>query len=523
MAQTIGSDDLGQDKTNQAGNQNQQAMPGSNPQGNTSNPSQSGQGGGSNAPTVSSYNPNQQKGSGYTNIQRIVQANQGNQLGQAVGSGIQQAGSALKSNLGNAQNQFQQQTAQNQANTAGNQQVVQNVLGSAENYIPTGNNDQNAQQGAKFQQLISGQYLGPNQLQNAQQLQGQAANVNQMGQALGTSGGRAGLLQQFVGNPQYSRGQQTLDTLLLGQQNNSQALANARQSTAGLGNQVQGAIQGAQAQGQEQSGLAKSFGQNVQNQFGQRVSDINTGLQNQATTAQTQRDAQYQQQLKDLQSGNITQQEADQLGLTNGQQVTGDILQNAGNFVTQNADKASAQNVASTQDYSRLNALRQLAGQSAPQTAQDTLGQYSGQDQLAGKFAGEQAFAQDQSGFTNALQGQMANYNAQINPALQGQQNAQKIADLVKQRDAANTLGGLGGQIQANNIQNQIAALAPGAVNNGTTRTDWANSNLANAQTAYQNALNSANSAVGGIKNITITPQQQAQQDALNQMAGNNG
>lgn len=519
MAQTITSDDLGQDTANQPGSQDSTAntsQAGGSTSPNNQQTSGAGSGGAASGgyqqstgqPQQQNFNPNAQRGSGYTNIQRIVQANTGNQLGQAVGGGIQQQTGQAQQQLNQAQQNFQQQQSANQANTGANQQLVGQVLASPDQYGTLGANDPNSQAAGKFQQLISGQYAGPMQLGNADQLQGQVGDVNQLAQLGSTPGGQQALLQRFVGGPQYTQGQQQFDTALLGQTGGN-ALQQARAQALQLQGQLGTATAGALEQGKEQTSGAQQFGQQVQGQFGQTVTSMDQALQQQAQQAQTARDTQYQQTLKDLQSGNISQQEADLLGLSAGQQITGNALQNMGQFVTENTDKATSQNIAGTQDYAKLNALRQLAGQNAPQTAQQILGQYSGQDTQAGKFAGEQGTVADKSGFGSALSSQMNQYNQQLAPAQGGLTGANEILSLVQQRDQAMNSGNMDAAMAA---QAQIGQKYPGAVTNGWTRSDWAQGMQRSAQQKYNDTLNSVNAAYGGLQTINITPQQAALQ-----------
>lgn len=471
---------IGQDSSNQAGNQN-------NPNNNPPGVNQQNSSGGSQAPTISGAaaapSGGAPKGSGYTNIQKIIQANQGNTLGQTVGQGIQQAGQQTSQNVNQQQQNFNQQTAQNQFNTAGNQNLVQSVLNNPGQYGQAGN-----QQGQQFQNLISGQYQGPQGLANAQQLQNQAQNVQQLNQATGTSGGRVGLLQQFVGNPQYTSGQANLDNLLLGQ-TGGKALAQARQATATVGNQVNNAINGAQAQAAQQGQQANAFGQGVQNALGQQVQNINSGLQNQAQQANTQANTQYQQMLKDAQSGNLTQQEASLLGLTQGEQVTGNVLQGIGSYLQQNPQQATAQNVANAQNYASLDALRQLGGNYTPQQAQAILGQYQGQNANAGTFTGTPIA--DTTGLQNAITGSVGSYQNALAPT-------------------AGRVSGLEGILSALTGPDRAAAEAAVKNNNlqGSYQQNigWAQGQLGQAQSAYQNALNAANSAYGGLDTININP-----------------
>lgn len=516
MAQTIDSSDLGNDKANQLSQQNQGSPQQAGQSGGVSSPSSSGGAGGKspsgaeNQPvsgaqqtgqpaqqqsTIQSYNPNKQQGSGYTNIQSVLNANQNNQLGQTVGSGIQGQTAQAQNNLQQSQNQFNQQTNANQANTAGNSQLVQNVLGNTSQYAP---GSTNAQQGQQFQQLMSGQYAGPTQLNNASQIQNQASDVNQLGQATGSQAGQIGLLQRFVGSPQYSKGQQNLDQLLLGQTGGPQ-LANARRGALQLQGQVGSALSGAQAVGQQQQSQAQNFGQNVQQQFGNTVAGINTGLQQQAQTAQQGANTAYQKAITDLQSGNVTQDEANLLGLTQGEQVTGNSLQNIGSFLTQNPNQATAQNVASGQNYAQLDALRQLGGNYAPSAAQNVLQQYAGQDQNANQFQNQQQITGNAAGFNTANQGQISNYNNMVNPVQA--KLAQDQSYLAQLQAAGASMNGGGGGPNIGNLirQSEIAGYQQ---------------NVNADQTAYNNALASANAATGGgIQNyINITPQQAALQ-----------
>lgn len=503
MAQTIQQDDIGNGNANKAGNQQQVGIFPPNQQGGQAQPAGGNQNASGNGQQAqgANYNPNQQKGTGYTNIQRVLQANTGNQLGQAVGQGIQQAGQQTQQALGQQQQQFQQQTGQAQFNTDANNQLIQRGLSD-----PTSLSPQEQQQ---FQTLISGQYQGPQGLANTNQLQAQAANVGQLTQGLGTAGGRMGVLQQIVGNPQYTQGQAGLDQLLLGKQGGG-ALAQAKQAVAKIPGQINQATQGAQAQGQEQTGQAQGFGTDTQGKFGTAVTNLNQQLTDQATKAQSQRDADYQKAVQDLQSGTISQKEADLLGLSAGQQLTGNALSNVGQFLTEDPTKASAQNIASAQQYATIDALRKLGGNYSPQDAQAILGQYSGQNDQAGKFAANPAFTADKSGFQSAANAQMQNYQSQLAPSQTKMQSMQELNDLYNQQMAANRAGN---QQQAIAIDQQIRSKFPGAVGGDFAHNvNWARQQLEQATQGFNATRNALQQQFGGLHSITITPEEAAAQ-----------
>ncbi len=517
MANTIQPDELGKDENqDQPGQPNNSVQAGQAP----SNPSQ--------APAVTSNqvsnaNPNQQKGSGFTNIQKVIGANQGNQLGQAVGSNIQQAGNQAQDNLKNAQNQFQQQSQANQFNTEGNKQLVQNVLDNPTQYNTQDQTNPNSQQGRQFQTLISGQYQGPQNLANANQIQAQGGNLAQMGQALGSSGGRQALLQQMFGNPQYTSGQQTLDNLLLGQSQSPALQAAKRQALMGQG-QINNAVQGAAAQGQQAVNEAQNFGQGVQGQFANTVTGQNKSLQDAATKAQGDRDAQYQQTLQDLKTGNITQQEADQLGLSQGQNVY-NLLNDPSKFVSESALQANASNIASPEDYAKIQALQNLGGQyvQGNQDVNSAFANYQDPTQ-AGKFAADKGIIGDQGGFKTALDKTQSDYNSIYQPAYQKLQDAQSINRLASGQVTQDEIDSVvnnpqlaqqlqlatGGDKRVYNqvignmlLQQKYPAAAGGGVLPGANNA-WASGNLQSSQTGFNNAQQQLLDAYGNPLTINI-------------------
>lgn len=461
MAQVITDQDLNNpnqqnQNQNQNGVQTNQSSSGQSPQqqGNAQiaqnySGGAGGGAGGQGAQPAPAANPNAQKGSGYTNIQRIVQANQGNKLGSTIGSNIQNAAQQTQGNINQAQQQFQQQAGANRADTNQNAQLVQQALAN-----PTGITG-NQNQVSQFQNLLSGTYQGPKGLQNAAQLQAQAQDVGQLGQATTSEGGKQGLLQRFVGAPQYNSGQQTLDSLLLGA-TGGKDLAAARRATVGVEGQQKQAQQGAAQTAQEYAQRAQQFGQNVQGQFGDTVAKQQQGLAQQAQTAQQGRDAQVAALQQQLGQGNINKDIANQLGITQGQQtynITPD------KFVSENAMQANAQNIANSQDYARMQALQQLGGQYSPAAAQQTLAQFQNPSQ-AGTFAASKAYNVNAPEFQQNMQNAQNSYqnfvNSTVNPAQ---------AYFNQQRQLQGFMGAFGGHYNDYNYLTDPARNALNAAN----------------------------------------------------------
>lgn len=588
MAQTIGFGDLDdqENQNQQNGQQNQQGgqptaapttTPGAGQQGSVSGAGGNGAGGpagtqqgkapGAGNPATgaalgqmarpATYNQ-QNQGTGFQNLQNYVQANNPSQLQNTVASGLENQNQTVLNNLGQSEQQFAQGTAQNQANTNANQQVVQQILANPTaftnlNGMPSnvaaaatagGTPTQaNVQNGNLFSQLMGGQYQGPAGLANAADLQGQAQNAQQSAAGLGTPGGRQAVLQQLLGSPSYNTGEQQFDSALLGQGNNANLTQAATQARA-LNPLVNQGVTGAAAQGTEQANAAKQFGQQTQGQFGQAVTNLNNTIQQNVASAQNSQNAAYQQLVTDAQSGNLTQAEATELGVTGGQQVTTDDLAKLGTFIAQNPNAATAQNTATAQQYAKLDALGQLAGSNAPSAASGILSNYAGQEGQAGSFNNNQSANVNQSALNTLVNNDTSAYNSAENAA-QG-----RIGNANEMNRWANNGGGLTAgdyaQAQAYGINPQAIQAAqqaggPGAAqealgqmlwqamlaktypqgsgNSQFLNSDWTRGQVQLADQNLATVNNQLQQTYGGEQAFNITPQGDATQNALQAMA----
>lgn len=207
----------------------------------------------------------QKQTTGFTNVQDVVRANRQNRLGQTVSGGVSNVVNKNQQDLSKVQQQFQQGAQQNALGTAADQAYVNQTIAN-----PT----DNQADVDRFAQLRAGQYAGPTQLGNTNQLQAQGQDLQGIANASNTASGRSGLLQRFVAPGQYTQGQQSMDNLLLGQ-TGGQALNQARRQANLYGQQLNQAQNAAQAQGQGLTQQAQQFGQQVTNQLG----EAQTGLQ----------------------------------------------------------------------------------------------------------------------------------------------------------------------------------------------------------------------------------------------------
>lgn len=216
--------------------------------------------------------PQKKPGSGFTNIQRVLEANKANKLGSAVGSGVTGFVGQGRQQLGSASSKFQEQMGKGALGTQAQQQERQDIIGKA-----TGEQAEQVGQAEqqKFSRFLSGQYTGPQQMQD---LSGVSSQAKEIQRGLGTQEGRQSLLGRFIGKGQpYTTGQRRTDTLLLGQ--SGQQLNRAQQNLAQLNQDIRRQEQSAQQQAQAETGKAQTFAQETQKQLASKQGEIDAALQ----------------------------------------------------------------------------------------------------------------------------------------------------------------------------------------------------------------------------------------------------
>jgi len=280
-----------------------------------------------------------QKGTGFTNLNRIMQANKGNKLGSAVSGGIQGQVSGVKSNVKSAQEQFQEEAEKNRLDTQQTADKRSEILGrfaptsgsqpqasqltedgrprsvamsptSVPSSVPTRANPETTQVGQsvsqaqavpgaaqspvsdeeikEFTKFRTGTYTGPKELQDATTLYGKAQQAEELGNLARSEGGRQELLRRFVGGNNYTSGQRQLDSTLLGQKPGQLGVA-ARQAR-GSTDLVAGANAQAGGLAQEYANRAKAFGEDTVKKLGETKSPLDEALNKRVTDAQTGED-----------------------------------------------------------------------------------------------------------------------------------------------------------------------------------------------------------------------------------------
>jgi hypothetical protein len=460
-----------------------------------------------------------QGGSGYTNIQRLVSANQQNKLGSTIGGGIQQSGQQVQQGLNQGQQQFKQQTQQEVGRiTPEVQNLTQNVLGGDVAKAAT------TDQGKQFTNLLQGQYSGglyrgPQGLQNAQQLQSQAQDVSQQAQAIGSAQGRQGLLQRYVGSPTYGAGQQRLDTLLLGQTGAPQ-LAQARKGALGLMTQANTQISGAQAQAQEaQNKFNQALQQGTEaarNQLSGMATGLTGQLSQRAQEATEQEQKNYQSLLDAAKTGQLTQQQADLLGVKQGD-ILYNLFKDKPESLIGQGMQATAQNIATPEEYARIQALQQLSGGKATADANTALQNYLSAAKPTDAFDPTK-FATTNTG---QIQSQLQNAAQMYNTA-SGQTLQAHDAEVNNNREAAMSVfqnNAFTGNPEISKIMQQYG-ISPGSstnVENVQNAVNATNASISNQLTGLQNGTTPVLNAYGQV----VSPNDLSYQDAKNNMIYN--
>lgn len=195
--------------------------------------------------------PNQ-TGSGFTNIQNFLGANQNNGLGSAIQNGVQGQVNNFNSGLQAGQSQFNSDIDAAKSSINLGDTGAKSAINDASNL--QGGQDLSNQDQTDYNNFTGSSYNGPTALNNDSQLQSQAGQISNTADQTKTDSGRQGLLQQYAGQGQYTQGQQSVDNLLL---NNTgkQAL----QQTRAIANPVAGTLNNAESDATNQGAQTANY------------------------------------------------------------------------------------------------------------------------------------------------------------------------------------------------------------------------------------------------------------------------
>lgn len=320
---------------------------------------------------------NKPKGTGFTNLQRVLGANKDNKLGQAVGQGVQNISNKTQTQTQGAQENFAKDIGSAVKDIKSGQKIQENLSGAdftkdsdaAANKIQEIGSDEYV----NASKNLRGGYQGPQGLENASQLQSQAQQLGQTAQGLLTNSGRQAALQRFVNaGPNYTQGKQALDNMLLGQGNNNQVINQARRGAAQTAEATNQAINQAAQQGQFTGQQFNALGQDITGKTQALGQNLGAALD---TRAQG-RVADAQKQVADLkaalQSGNLDQSQYNFLvdDVLNGTNTYNYNKDQIAGLVQANTDYNKS-NVANQNEVGARDALARLAGLDSGDTLLD--------------------------------------------------------------------------------------------------------------------------------------------------------
>lgn len=390
------------------------------------------------ASTSGQTTPGTSSGS-FSNIANYINANKdfnnGNGVGGKINDQFQKQAQDVTNGFNSAQQDFQ--TKAQAADTPNEQyknnynsyiQPLTNVNDpnyNASAYLSDSNNANN------ISGMLNASYAGPTSIDNASGYQTQAQNLSQVAQQGNTEAGRFGLLRSMFGGAGYTNGQQKLDNLLLqGTPGQAQQLQGLQNQANSLSNNINQGINGAATQAQNYQNLANTIKTNTANDLSGAVNNYgstdsnytgnNNGtsvLYNNYLNTNKTRDQNYQNVINSFGSGNLTADQAQQLGMSadNIAQLNGtyNFGVNPNNYVSEGTSNITQQNAASKQAYDNLAALKNILGDKATGDAATTLSAYSDPTQAGTANVG--GFNFDQGGYSQAqnqaAQGALHNFD----------------------------------------------------------------------------------------------------------------
>lgn len=230
-------------------------------------------------------------GTGFTNINRILDANKRNRLGSTIGSNLSSVASGVKTDLQKQREMFekQQQEAVSKFDPTKRQDIIDRVTAApAQPVSQSGVSNTTGQSGVSpvlsqqqqqeaynleqakqrqvtdkdiedFKLFREGKYTGPMELSESDKLLARGQEAQGLAGLTRGSAGQKELLNKYVGGNQYSRGERTLDSILLGR-TGQKDLAKARAENVGITSNIEKARRAAEAKATENVAKAQQFG-----------------------------------------------------------------------------------------------------------------------------------------------------------------------------------------------------------------------------------------------------------------------
>lgn len=335
--------------------------------------------------------PQRKTGTGFTNLQRILDANKNNKLASTIGSGVSGTANQARQGLEQGTQDFQTQVGAQKLNTDENTSAYRGMLANPTGAQPGGMaplpamsvegsappviggkggaiaapvSSSIAPDPQRFQKLMAGGYAGPTDLNNSAQLKAQAEEAQALGKNISSPGNKFGLLQRYFGTPTYTRGQQGLDSLLIGK---APELQQARRDTVGLNKLADDKIGFARGLAQDTAVQNQAYGKQVRNDLGLGdQGQISGGALGAVYNPLAEKVAAAvptgQRYLDELARYKVDRDNQDEYAIVDGQKQGLTYGADPRAFLKENSMAANVNNVASAEDFAKMNALTKLAG-----------------------------------------------------------------------------------------------------------------------------------------------------------------
>lgn len=368
------------------------------------------------------------RGSGFTGVGRFLKANVGSGLGKQIAGRISQTGQQAGQKLQEASGQFTRELGA--ASSAYDEQ--KRAASEALQRISAGGPAPTQEDVSKYIAATSGQYKGPSGLQDIDAIRSQAELAQTLAGQTQSAKGRTALLQQLVGRgaQPYTKGQSALDALVLGQ--SGAALAQSRGAAAGLGRKVESGELLAKEQARQESESVLSKAKQLQQEKSGIEKKTISDVEAKQRAYETNLDALSNTIKEEIKSGEISKQTADilrQAGFDPTSRFYGLPLDQIATLISRK-DPSSFETSATQEELQRLNALKQLSGQTSQFTPE--------QLQRAGTTIDPKTGLKVSDELSDVLSQQKSKYKSDV--------------DLIRNLEAANFASDLGAD--PNDIRN---------------------------------------------------------------------
>ena len=312
------------------------------------------------------------QGSGrFTNIQKYIQANQPAtaRLAESAAAGVERRAQEARQSASEAQEGFEQESAAERQRLSGAKEYASQTLSQA------GQAPLTEEQLGRFTSLRKGeqQQFNPAEERFAEAIS-QAKQAKQLSESARTEAGRFELIKQAFSKPteRYTKGAGKLDQLLLqaSPEASKQFLSRTKQATAGLTEEVAAQREANRVALQQLSGQSEEARAFIAGQLPEVLSAQETAIRGSRDTAIEERQQHMDSLIEAFNSGEISAEQASQLGLSEG-----DILYGAdlGQYLTP-GKFATLSEAVTPEQASRYQALRQLSGTISPSLLSGEIG-----------------------------------------------------------------------------------------------------------------------------------------------------